>query len=126
MVKIFFVAGALFMVSCKNEAVVEKQKPTISITMPVANQHYVTGDTIHITGLVSHHIGLEEIPVHMTDMTSNSEFFHNHYSPAGATSFNFDAKYFVSNTTHTSFKVEVEAVDVEGTTAEKEFLIMVN
>ena len=62
----------------------------------------------------------------MTDITSKNEFFHNHFLVANKTSFDFDVKYPVSENINTSFKVEVEATDKNGTAVTKEMTITIN
>ena len=125
MKKIFLFTAILFVVACSKQTT-SKPEPIIVISTPSENQHFVNGDTIHIKGNVTHTIELTEVAVHMTDLTSKNEFFHNHFLVANKTSFEFDAKYPVSENNKTSFKVEVEATDKNGTAVTKEMTITIN
>ena len=113
------------MVGCKTDPVV-KPTPVIEISTPTNNQHFVVGDTIRITGTVTHVMVITEVAVHMTDQTTKMEFFHNHFSAGNNTSYTFNAKYGIPNNVKSSFQLEVEATDKDGNVATKELLIQVN
>ena len=125
MKKIIVVAAACFVLACKKQASVIKE-PLITFTSPAANQHYVKGDTIRITGSVTHEVALMEVAVHMTDKNTNAEFFHNHFSAGNKTYFEFNAVYAVVEATKTSFKVEVEVTDKDSHSSQKELDISIN
>jgi Domain of unknown function (DUF4625) len=126
MKKLFLFASVLLMMfSCKRETVT-KALPVIVINTPVNNQHFSNGDTIHITGTVTHTVELTEVAVHMTDMSNNSEFFHNHFSAGNKTFYAFDSKYMLPDDKKTTYKVEVEADDKDGNTTTKELTITIN
>ena len=118
---LWLVAG----IACK-KAVTLAPEPVIVIGTPSAAQHFMKGDTIHINGNVTHTIEMMEVAVHMTDLSSKSEFFHNHFSAGNKTYYEFDSKYPVTETVKTSFKVEVEATDKDGNAATKEITITIN
>ena len=123
--RILIIAGIFFMVGCKTDPIV-KPVPVIEISTPTNNQHFVVGDTIRITGTVTHVMALTEVAVHMTDQTTKMEFFHNHFSAGNTTSYTFNAKYGIPNNVKSSFQLEVEATDKDGNVATKEMLIQVN
>ncbi len=100
--------------------------PTIVINTPTDNQHFVKGDTIRITGLVTHTITLDQVGVHMTDMATKIEFFHNHYATGSYNNYNFTSKFAVTDFTKSTYKVEVEAMDKDGNTNTKEITITTN
>jgi hypothetical protein len=123
--RLLLFAGILFALGCKKEAAAPPL-PDIVINTPSANQHYVMGDTVRITGTVMHTIEMVEVGVHMTDLTTKSEFFHNHFSADNKTYYEFNSKYGVDNNTKTSLKVEVEVTDKDGNTGTKELTITLN
>lgn len=119
------IVAILFIFGCKSDHI-EKPEPAIVFNTPVANQHFVKGDTIHITGIVTHLIAIKEVAVHMTDLTSKVEFFHNHFSAGNTNMYNFSCEYIIPDNSKTSFDLEVEATDVDGITGAKEMLILIN
>lgn len=123
--KLLTLAAASFFIGCKTDPIV-KPLPRIEINTPSSNQHFVLGDTIHITGTITHTLPLTEVGVHMTDLSSKIEFFHNHYSGGNTTSFNFDVKYALPNNVKTSFELEVEATDKDLNTATEEIMLLIN
>jgi hypothetical protein len=125
MKKVFLYTAILFFVAC-NKKTTALPAPVIVINTPSENQHFVNGDTIYIKGNVTHGIELTEVAVHMTNLTSKNEFFHNHFSAGNKTYFEFNSKYPVADNNKTSFKVEVEATDKNGMVATKEMTITIN
>jgi hypothetical protein len=125
MKKLFLFASIVFVLSCKRDTV-QKPEPAIVINTPTASQHFVMGDTIRITGTVTHTIELTEVAVHMTDLSNNSEFFHNHFSAGNKTFYYFDSKYGIPDNKKASYKVEVEATDKDGNSTTKELTISLN
>lgn len=119
------IVAVLFIYGCKSDHL-EKPEPAIVFNTPVANQHFFKGDTIHITGTVTHVMSIKEVAVHMTDLTSKVEFFHNHFSAGNTNIYNFNCEYIIPDNIKTSFTVEVEAKDVDDNTALKEMLILIN
>ena len=118
--RVFIIACIFFAFSCKTDPVA-KPVPVIEINTPASNQNFVIGDTIHITGTVTHSMALKEVAVHMTDLSSNTEFFHNHFSAGNNTTFSFNSEYYkITSSSKSSFEVEVEADDNDGNTAKKE------
>jgi hypothetical protein len=116
----------LVMLGCKHDPVIVPPLPVIEINTPLEKDHFYLGDTIVITGKVSHNILLTEVAVHMTRLNDNTEFFHNHYSPINDTVFSFSCKYKIDNTLHTAFEVEVEARDKDNKESKKEVEVAVN
>ena len=100
--------------------------PEIAINIPINNQHLNKGDTIRIIGSITHSLELTEVAVHITDMATNQEFIHNHFSPGNKTSYSYNSKYGINETTKSSFKVEVETKDSNGKMFTKELLITIN
>jgi hypothetical protein len=125
MKRILLFAVIAFVAGCKKQTVA-KPMPVIEITTPTSNQHFVMGETIHITGNVTHSIELTEVAVHMTDLTSKVEFFHNHFSAGNALTYHYDSTYPIPDNTKTSYKVEVEATDKDGNSTTKEITITIN
>jgi len=123
--RLFIITCIFFIVGCKKEAVI-KPVPAIVINTPTDNQHFVMGDTIRITGTITHTIELTEVAVHMTDLATKIEFFHNHFSGGNSLTYNFSSKYPVPDNTRASYQVEVEAADKDGNTAVKEITILIN
>ena len=110
----------------KNDTAPAKPVPVIVVNTPSENQHYVKGDTIRVTGTITCTTELIEVAVHMTDMTTNFEFYHNHFSGVNTMSYNFVSKYGVPDLTKTSYKVEVEGNDKDGNSSTKEIIVTVN
>lgn len=100
--------------------------PSIFVNTPSESQHFVNGDTIRITGTVTHTAPLNAVAVHLTDHTTNNEFFHNHFLADNKLVYNFSSEYIVPNNIHTSFKVEVEAEDIDGNESSKDMIITIN
>lgn len=125
MKSVLLLAAIIIFFSCKKDPVT-KPVPVIEIATPTNNQHYVMGETINITGTVSSSIPLTEVAVHMTDLTTKVEFFHNHFSGGEQLAYSYNSFYLVSDHTKNSFKVEVEATDKDGTATSKEITITIN
>jgi hypothetical protein len=117
---------SVFLFSCKHDVAGDIERPSITIFTPVENQHFVTGDTIRITGICRDNQELDEVPVHITDEDSHQEFFHNHYGLLHTASFSFDTYYVVTTTASTKYSIGVEAVDVAGHIVEKEVEVDIN
>ena len=125
MKQIMAIAAVCLVMACKKQAAAVPE-PLITFTSPTANQHFIKGDTIRITGNVTHDIDLVEVAVHMTDKSTNAEFFHNHFSAGNKTYFEFNAVYGVVESIKTSFKVEVEVTDKNSHSGQKELYISIN
>jgi hypothetical protein len=125
MKKLLFFACILFVFGCKKEAA-SPPLPDIVINTPSPNQHYVVGDTVRITGRVAHTIEMVELGVHITDLGTKSEFFHNHFSAGNKTYYEFNSTYGVDNNAKTLLKVAVEVTDKDGNTGTKELTITLN
>ncbi len=125
MKKFFLFAGIVCVLACKRETM-QKSEAAIVVDTPTARQHFVMGDTIRITGTVTHTIELTEVAVHMTDLSNNSEFFHNHFSAGNKTFYYFSSKYGIPDNAKASYKVEVEATDKDGNSSSKELTITLN
>lgn len=124
MKRILIIAGIFFVLGCNKES--EVTIPFIEINLPTNNQHFVKGDTIHISGFVTHDKALTEISVHMINLSTNTEFFHNHFSAGNQLVFNYYSNYPITDNSTSSFKLEVEATDKEGVTASEEMMILIN
>jgi hypothetical protein len=96
------------------------------VNTPAENQHYVKGDTIRVTGTITCTTELIEVAVHMTDIPTNFEFFHNHFSGVNTTSYNFSSKYGIPDLIKTSYKIEIEGNDKDGNSTTKEIIVTVN
>ena len=125
MKQIMAIAAVCLVMACKKQAPAVPE-PLISFISPAANQHFVKGDTIRISGNITHDIEMVEVGVHMTDKTSNAEFFHNHFSAGNKTYFEFNAVYEIIENTKTGFKVVVEVNDKNSHTGKKELDISIN
>ncbi len=125
MKRIMAIAVVCLVIACKKQPSAVPE-PLITFTSPTANQHFVKGDTIRITGTVTHDIELIEVAVHMTDKSTSAEFFHNHFSAGNKTYFEFNAVYGVVENIKTSFKVEVEVTDKNSHSGRKELDISIN
>ncbi len=123
--RILTIALLFFIIGCKKGEDVSPV-PVIIINTPTSNQHFVVGDTIRISGTIAHSIEMTEAAVHMTDIATKDEFYHNHFSANNQLSLSYDFKYKIPTNTKSSFQVEVEAKDKNGTTTTKEIMITVN
>lgn len=126
MKKIAIIACISLAMGCKKNATPETPLPDIVVNTPTENQHYVKGDTIRVTGIVTYSAELTEVAVHMTNMTTNFEFFHNHFSNVNTKSYNFESKYGVPDLNKATYKIEVEANDKDGNLATKEITVTIN
>ena len=125
MKQLFIIVSIVFVLGCKKETAVHKEA-VIVINTPTTNQHFAIGDTINITGTVTHNITLQSVAVHMTNLSNNNEFFHYHFTALDKTTYNFNASYTVVENNKTSFKVEVEVIDNDNFTDMKDMLITIN
>jgi Domain of unknown function (DUF4625) len=125
MKKFLLFAVISFFISCKKENDASPL-PVIEIYSPNNNQHFIKGETIHVSGTITHKIALTEVGVHMTDQTTKIEFFHNHFSAGNTKTFNYDANYVIPDNTKSTFKVEVEATDADGNSITKEITVTTN
>lgn len=116
---------AVIVVACVKEKA-GKPLPVIAIATPSDNQHYSKGDTVKITGRVTHSVALTEVAVHITDLGTNNEFFHNHFGANNQLVYDYSSWYAVPDNSKASFKIEVEATDSSGTSASKEIKITLN
>jgi hypothetical protein len=126
MYRIFIISLVLVVLGCEHDPVMVPPLPVIEINTPAENDHFYLGDTIVITGRVSHNILLTEVGVHMIRQNDNTEFFHNHFSPINDSIFSFTCKYKIDISIHTAFQVEVEALDKDNKEATKELVVPVN
>lgn len=124
--RLFLIAGICFLSGCKKDTAAEAPKPQVTINTPTENQHFVKGDTIRITGTVTHSAPILEVAVHMTNIGTNSEFFHNHFSAGNGLQYNFSSVYGIADLIKATYKVEVEANDKDGNSTTKEITITVN
>jgi hypothetical protein len=126
MKKICIFACIALLWSCKKDDVPEKPIPVITVNTPAENQHYVKGDTIRVTGTITCTTELIEVAVHMTDLNTGLEFFHNHFSGVNTMSYNFSSKYGIPDLIKTSYKIEIEGNDKDGNSTTKEIMVTVN
>jgi hypothetical protein len=126
MKRILLVACISLVLGCKKNEVPEKPVPVITVNTPAENQHYVKGDTIRITGTITCTTELIEVAVHMTNVTTNFEFFHDHHSGVNTTSYNFSSKYGIPDLIKATYKIEIEGNDKDGNSTTKEVLVTVN
>ena len=103
-----------------------KPVPVITVNTPSENQHFVKGDTIRVTGTITCTTELIEVAVHMTNVATNFEFFHNHFSGVNTTSYNFVSKYGIPDLIKASYKIEIEGNDKDGNSTTKEIMVTVN
>ena len=116
----------LIFLSCKYDITNPRPLPVINLNSPLDNQHYVKGDTVIIAGSVKNTVGLTEVAVHVTDLSTNNEFFHNHFSVSNKLEFAFESKYGIPDDKKANFKIEVEGLDRNGTSAIKDLTISLN
>ncbi len=126
MKKIVLLACVALALGCKKTGTTETPLPQIAINTPVVNQHYAMGDTIRVTGIATYTNDLTEVAIHMTNMTTNFEFFHNHFSNVNTKSYNFESKYGIPDLTKATYKIEVEATDKDGNFTVKEVMVTIN
>ncbi|MGG9963045.1 DUF4625 domain-containing protein [Ferruginibacter sp. SUN106] len=126
MKKIVVLSGLCLVLGCKKNETPERPVPVIVVNTPSENQHFVKGDTIRVTGNITCTTELIEVAVHMTNLTTNFEFFHNHFSGVNTTSYNFSSKYGIPDLVKASYKVEVEGNDKDGNSTTKEIIVTVN
>jgi hypothetical protein len=116
----------VFLFACKYDKPDDSTPPLVVINTPFLNQHFVTGDTIRITGLCTDNKELDEVPVHITDEATRQEFFHNHYGLIHSSTFNVNTFHVVTTTARTRYTVAIEAKDIDHNKAEKEVIITIN
>ena len=126
MCRIFIAMCVLFITGCKDEPITKPAPPVIVIITPVVDQHYITGDTIHITGTVTYAAPLSEVAVHMEDIAMSNEFFHNHFTAGNATTYDFNSTHIITSNAASEVEVEVAATAKDGSTATKEIKISIN
>ena len=126
MKKVYILAGLALLWSCKKNDAPEKPVPVITVNTPGVNQHFVKGDTIRVTGTITCTTELIEVAVHMTDLNSGLEFFHNHFSGVNTMAYNFSSKYGIPDLIKTSYKIEIEGNDKDGNSTTKEVMVTVN
>jgi len=124
MKRILIIVGIFFVLGCKKEP--DITIPFIEINTPTSNQHFVKGDTVHISGSVTHDKALTEVAVHLIDFTTSMEFFHKYFSANNQLVFHYYASYPITDNTKSTFKLKVEATDKDGITVSEEMLILVN
>lgn len=125
MKSLLLLAAVALFVGCKKETVT-KPVTVIEIITPTANQHFVMGQTIHITGKITSSNALTEVAVHMTDPDTKIEFFHNHFSGGNQMEYQFDSSYPIPDNKKATIKAEVEATDKDGNATSREITITVN
>jgi hypothetical protein len=125
MKNLLLLTAVVLFIGCKKESVA-KPVAVIEILTPTANQHFVMGQTIHITGSITSSIALTEVAVHMTDLDTKIEFFHNHFSGGNQMEYQFDSSYPIPDNKKATIKVEVEATDKDGNSDSKQMTITVN
>ena len=123
--RLFLLIGICLLFSCSKKGVVPPS-PNIVVNTPIENQHYVKGDTIRITGTVTHLSEILEVAVHMTNTSNNIEFFHNHFSTGNLMLYSFNSVYGIADNSKATYKVEVEANDIDGNTSTKALTITIN
>ncbi|MFN8251889.1 MAG: DUF4625 domain-containing protein [Ferruginibacter sp.] len=126
MKRLLLLAGIYCLAGCKKNETAAASKPQVIINTPSASQHFVKGDTIRITGTVTHTAAILEVAVHMTSLSTGNEFFHNHFSAGNLLQYNFSSVYGIPDLNKATYKVEVEATDKDGNTGTKELAITVN
>ena len=126
MKRIYVLACIALLWGCRKNDIPEKPVPVITVNTPVENQHYVKGDTIRITGTITCTTELIEVAVHMTNVSTNFEFFHNHFSGVNTTSYNFASKYGIPDLIKATYQIEVEGNDKDGNSTTKEIMVTVN
>jgi hypothetical protein len=121
-----FLVIPVFLFACKYDKPDDSTPPQVIINTPVPNQHFVTGDTIRITGVCTDDKELDEVPVHITDEITHQEFFHNHYGLIHSSSFIVNTYHVVTATTRTRFTVAIEAADIGRNRVEKNVEVTIN
>jgi hypothetical protein len=125
MKSLLLLTAVVLFAGCKKETIA-KPVTAIEILTPTANQHFVLGQTIHITGKITSSNALTEVAVHMTDLDTKIEFFHNHFSGGNQMEFQFDSSYPIPDNKKSTIKAEVEATDKDGNATSKEITITIN
>ena len=124
MKRILIIVGIFFVLGCKKEP--DITIPFIEINTPTSNKHFVKGDTIHISGSVTHDKTLTDVAVHIMNFSTRMEFFHKYFTPGNQPVFYYYASYPITDNAKSTFKLEVKATDKDGTTVSEEMLIRIN
>lgn len=103
----------LFQTSCKKEDDKDTENPTVTVAKPTSNQAFANGDTVKISAAFADNEALHEVGIHVTNLTTDSEFFHYHnHDLMEAKTFSKDTFFIVDNGgTATNFNIEFVAID---------------
>ena len=127
MKKWFLILLVVSFCSCSyDKTLLVKSASVILVNTPTGNQHFVMGDTIRITGIVTQTFPITEVAVHMTDISNNSEFYHNHFLTNNKLVYDFSSVFAIKDNKPAAFKVEIEAVDIDGNDSSKDLIITIN
>lgn len=105
---IFSLACILASSCSKKPGEKDYEAPVVTLTSPVNNHVYPTGQTINIQGSVTDNQYISQVHIEITDLNSGAEYLHVHIHPGGKTyaySQTFDVE------TGTSYKIKVIAED---------------
>jgi len=100
----------------------DKTNPEITITYPASNSTVIIGDTMHITGNVTDNNELEEVDVHVVNLTTKDTVRHDHHSMSGK-SFGIVTDYITTDPGN--YSVYIEAGDAAGNIADSEIPFMI-
>jgi hypothetical protein len=116
----------VFIAACKHESLRDKTLPVIVINTPAANQYFIVGDSITISGTITDINELEETGIHIISSHDQNEFLHLHYGLIHSNTWNFSVKQRVTHTQTTAYEIEVEGIDAEGNTSHKTVEVDIN
>jgi len=107
---LFLTIVAVF-ISCSKKSNGDKdtQLPLITITSPLINQVYTSGEHINIAGSVSDNTSIAEVHIHVTNNATGVKYLDVHLFPGTSMTpfFNQD----LTAVTGTNYKIEIIAVD---------------
>lgn len=87
----------------------DTQRPVITLTSPLVNQSYSTGQTINIAGTIADNGTIAEVHIHVTNAVTGVKYLDVHLFPGSSTTpfFNQD----LTATPGVTYKVEIIAID---------------
>jgi len=113
----FFIIITSLVAGCKKS---DNHAPTITISSPLDNQSFTSGQSVHILANVTDNSEIHMVHLRVDNLTTNQEIIHieDHVDVA---SFDFDTTFTASAAT--SYKIEVEANNHSGNDAIKDISI---
>jgi hypothetical protein len=125
MKKSFLPLLLVLLAACSKRSGADKdyEAPVITLTTPVDNQHFISGQAISVTGTVSDNKYIKVIHVVITNFDTGQEYMHVHISPTtNSASFNQS----LSAQAGINYQVEIIAEDPSANVSSKKVQISSN